>query len=55
MSPNELELIRDLGALGVAVAALGVLRVELRALRRSVDGLHAAVSEMLGRPPRGDV
>lgn len=54
MTTNELELIRDLGALAVAVAALGVLRGELRALRRSVDGLHDAVTDIIGRARRGD-
>lgn len=51
---NDLELLRDLGALAVAVAALGVLRGELRALRRSVDGLHSAVGAALARGRRDE-
>lgn len=40
------ELLRDLGALAVAAAAIGVIRVELRALRAAVDGLHAAIERL---------
>jgi hypothetical protein len=36
---DVLALVRDLGGLGVALAALGVLRAELRELRRAVEAL----------------
>lgn len=36
---TELELVRDLGGLGVALAALAVIRSELHALRGAVESL----------------
>jgi hypothetical protein len=36
---DVLALVRDLGGLGVALAAIGVLRAELRELRRAVQEL----------------
>jgi hypothetical protein len=36
---DVLALVRDLGGLGVALAAIGVLRAELRELRRAVHEL----------------
>jgi hypothetical protein len=40
---DVLALLRDLGGLCVAMAALGVLRAELRELRRAVQELAAGL------------